>query len=57
MILQTRRQRDVLQAAFIKAESHLRHALKRRKGEVKTYYGDLTLADSRFSGRVKGAAK
>jgi len=50
MILQTRRQRDVLQAAFIKAESHLRHALKRRKGEVKTYYGDLTLADSRFSG-------
>ena len=51
MLAQTRQQRNELQAAFIKAESHMLNALKRRKGEVRTYYGDLSLADSRFSGQ------
>lgn len=50
MLLQTRKQRDMLQAAFIKAETHLLQAVKRRQGEVRTFYGDLALADSRFSG-------
>jgi len=50
MLLQTRKQRDMLQAAFIKAETHLLQAVKRRQGEVRTFYGDLALADSRFTG-------
>jgi hypothetical protein len=50
MLLQTRKQRDKLQAAFIKAESHMLQAVERRSGEVKTYYGDLQLSETRFSG-------
>lgn len=50
MRVANRAQRERLEKAYIKAENHLLDALARRKGELKSYYGDLTLADSRFTG-------
>ncbi|KAJ8321997.1 hypothetical protein KUTeg_000468 [Tegillarca granosa] len=41
---------DRLHRAFRRAESHLISTLESRKGEVKTFFGDLMLADGQFGG-------
>lgn len=42
--------KDEIHRAFRRSESQLRKALKRRKAEVKTMYGDLTFADGQYGG-------
>ncbi|XP_047145718.1 uncharacterized protein LOC100210827 isoform X1 [Hydra vulgaris] len=42
--------KDEIHRAFRRSESQLRKALKVRKAEVKTMYGDLTFADGQYGG-------
>ncbi|XP_057308593.1 uncharacterized protein LOC130646936 [Hydractinia symbiolongicarpus] len=42
--------KDEIHRAFRRSESQLRKALKRRKAEVKTMYGDLIFADGQYGG-------
>ncbi|KAL3889356.1 hypothetical protein ACJMK2_001700 [Sinanodonta woodiana] len=41
---------DRLHLAFRRAESQLISVLEKRKGEVKTFYGDLMMADGQYGG-------
>ncbi|EDV22569.1 uncharacterized protein TRIADDRAFT_58934 [Trichoplax adhaerens] len=43
-------QQDHLHKSFKRAENQLMTALERRKGEVKTLYGDLIMADNAYGG-------
>eukprot|EP00050_Salpingoeca_kvevrii_P003599 m.228450 g.228450 ORF g.228450 m.228450 type:complete len:1127 (+) comp10856_c0_seq18:6377-9757(+) len=45
-----RLEHDRMQKAFRRAESHLLEALKQRKGEVESHYGNLMLVDGFFTG-------
>nr|XP_002734565.1 PREDICTED: uncharacterized protein LOC100373469 [Saccoglossus kowalevskii] len=45
-----RLQQDALHKTFRRSEHQLLRALEIRKGEVKTMYGDLTLADGQYGG-------
>ena len=50
MMQKDRTYKDQIHRAFRRSESQLKKALKRRKAEVRTMYGDLTFADGQYGG-------